>query len=268
MNGIGQHELEEALAARAESLSPGVAPADAVLAGARRRGVRRRAAMATVGVLAVTGAAFEVGSLSGGSSSTTVAPGASTLTAPGTASTMAGHSSPSRRVPVVTQQAGLAPGQQPMAPGDVVASGTVDGTPWQFVVTDTQEQVGYHWSTQLFIGGTRRAAISGDANTKGDIGTGGTLGDTDSATIFGFVDRSVAKVVWTGPDGFRQEAVAIPTDFDRQSVVVFPDSVKMVYGDTLTEYDVSGKAGNEIAHLEPDPGPGHGQSSSMGLPIS
>lgn len=274
MNDIGQHELERVLTARAESLVPGVAPTEAVLAGARQRGVRRRAAVATAGMLTVAGAAVEVGTLGNGSAGTTaVSTGHSPATRssasePGAAGrSTSGYSFPPRVAPVVTQQAGLGPGQRAMAPGTVVASGTVGGTPWQVVVTDTPGQTVYgpdntvlasgmyHWTIQLLIAGKDVSDASGATKIKGDIGADGfSYGDINMATIFGIVDANVAKAVWTGPDGFRQEAVAIPTGFGGKSVVVFPDSLRMEWDDKFVGYDAAGVPIKTLFQLSKPPG--------------
>jgi hypothetical protein len=225
-------------------------------------------------VLTVAGAAVEVGTLGGGSSGPAVVAAGHSPTAHSSPSepsptgrSSGGYSFPPRVAPAVTQQAGLAPGQQAMAAGTVVASGTVGGKPWQVVVTDTPGQTVYgpnntvlatgmyHWTVQLLIAGKDVSDASGATKIKGDIGADGFYyGDINEATVFGLVDANVAKAAWTGPDGFRQEAVAIPTGFGGKSVVVFPDSLRLGWDDKFVGYDAAGTEIKTLFQLTRPPG--------------
>lgn len=246
MNDITQSALEGVLTARAESLTVGSAPVDAVLAGARRRGARRRATVAAAGVLAVAGVGAEVAGL-GGSGSVSAGAGVR------------------RWVPVVTQQVGLAAGQRPMSGEQVIASGTVDGAPWQAVMTEktdpaatdpmfaaallNQKVVGAAKMTCVHVALWVAGALSGDgagcgqeaSPTVGEILPGFYVeGTKTQATFMAMVSGDVTKVVWSGKDGFRQEVVPLATPFPGVRLAVFPDRVQMLPGDDFAEYNSAG----------------------------
>jgi hypothetical protein len=129
-----EDELHEVLETRAIGLEPAPVPSEGILAGARRRTVRRRTGLASVAVLATVG-------LTAGAVSATGTAGGGRRATPGVATT---NPDPAMKpakpakpwVPRFSYQPGLAEGQTPIQnsllyPAGVVISGTVDGVPWQ-----------------------------------------------------------------------------------------------------------------------------------------
>lgn len=237
MNDIGQRDLEAVLTARAESLEPGTAPVDAVLAGARRRGTRRRIATATAGVLAVTGVAVEVSTIGGSGGPTAVSVGMSPKPPVPTHRSMAspGPGTSNRQAPTVTQQAVAVSDPQAFRKPVVFATGTVDGKPWKMIGTEgsggpfydpkgeLSMEHGYSWLAQLWIGDTLTVQCGGVSKGHDDAGGHFCSSGTNQVTsAFGFVDAHAVSAVWTGPDGLRYSAVPLATAFSGLKLVVFP----------------------------------------------
>lgn len=265
MTGDG---LRSALAAGAAFVTPGPAPADAVLAGASRRTVRARMAGTAAGVVAVgmVGAAVAVGGHIGGGHT---GPGLSAAT--GTSATPTSSATLSAPEAAFTQFTGLAPGLS--APPDsfgpfhgdlhtVLLSGTVNGVPWwlQGVDVENPSPTDKYW--HMFVDGQSghsfctalRTTVGTELNAGGGVCSpapdrgpvseievvvaGGTLNGVPGFTGFARVPSATAKVVWDFGGGRTATYTPVVTAYGQSPFVVFP----FLTGDagTITAYDAAG----------------------------
>jgi hypothetical protein len=236
MNSTPHHEFAAGLAAHAAALDAGPAPVERVLAGARRRAVRRRAATAVVGVVVLVGAAGGLGIAFGGSH------GAGTHKVP--PGQRSNPVSP-RHEPVVTQQDGLAPGQKAWGSDPVVASGTEDGVPWQ--VTVKVKPDASLIAVGLWLNGVRAdfSTEGADSRTPPLKPPMGFEGADGTDWIF-LVPDDAAVVAWTGTDGFRHDTPTLPArsygPLGDMRLAVFPSSrMNAQPGDEFVGYDAAGR---------------------------
>ena len=241
MNDIRQSELEAVLAVRARGLDVGPAPVEATLAGARRRVTRRRAVTAVVGVIMIAGAAGGLGMAFRGSHSAGIQ-----QVPPGQRSSPPDLSNPSasgspRHIPAFTQEDGQ---------GDVAASGTEDGVPWQVLITDRVGSDGGRTIGMVLKKGG--ALAESTTNGVGPVGAGGlteamtlTAQGLDSEWVF-LVPSNITDVAWTGTDGFRHDQATLPArsygPLGDLRLAVFPSSrMNARLGDEFVGYDANGR---------------------------
>lgn len=155
-----------------------------------------------------------------------------------------------RHVPAFTQQAGQ---------GDVVASGTDNGMPWQVTMT-TDAKSGGAALVRLTL--TNAGSYVDDVGFRDDPSSVGAM-ETQKTVLptyewFSLVPPDVTDVGWIGADGFRHDQPTLPArpygSVGEWRLVVFPSrAMNMQVGDRFVGFDSGGRQVVVVAEVASDP---------------